>query len=61
MKIRTNHEFPPIPDRRWDWSAIDEETYDPEGCNIIGRGPTEQAAITDLLELTDRGAPNEAR
>ena len=27
MKIRTTFVYPPIPDRRFDWSAIDEDTY----------------------------------
>lgn len=56
MRIRTTYEFPPIPDRSMDWSAIDDETYDGEGCPI-GRGPTEQAAIDDLIEqITDDGS-----
>lgn len=54
IRIKTNFEYPPIPDRRFDWSAIDDETYDGEGCPI-GRGPTEQDAINDLLEqIEDR-------
>lgn len=32
-----------------DWSAVDDSTYDGEGCEI-GRGATEQEAIADLLE-----------
>jgi hypothetical protein len=48
MKIRTEYVFPPIPDRRWDWSAVDDDTYE-SGCPI-GTGPTEKAAIADLLE-----------
>ena len=46
MKIRTEHVFPPIPIRDWDWAAWDDDTYDGEGC--IGRGATEQEAIEDL-------------
>jgi hypothetical protein len=49
MEIRTHYEFPPIPDRRFDWSAIDRDTYDGEGCPI-GWGRTEAEAIADLLE-----------
>lgn len=54
MRIRTDHVFPPIPDRSCDWSAIDEDTYDgaPDThppCPI-GRGATEAEAIADLLE-----------
>ena len=46
--IRTEHVYPPIPVRQWDWSAIDHRTYD-EGAPI-GWGPTKQAAIDDLIE-----------
>jgi hypothetical protein len=49
VKIKTHFVYPPIPDRRFDWSAVDDEIYDGEGC-AIGYGPTEQAAIADLLE-----------
>jgi hypothetical protein len=49
MKIRTEHVYPPIPDRSMDWSAVDDDTYDGPG-SPIGRGPTEEAAITDLME-----------
>lgn len=31
-----------------DWSAIDDDTYDGEGCEI-GRGHTEREAIDDLM------------
>ena len=52
--IRTDYVFPPIPDRRFDWSAIDDETYDGEGCPI-GYGRTEQEAIEDLLDQLTEG------
>ena len=42
--IQTNHVYPPIPDRRWDWIAY----RDPE--RRSGSGPTEAAAIGDLLQ-----------
>jgi hypothetical protein len=56
MKIVTSHDYPPIPDRSMDWSAIDEDTYDgaPDSgplAHLIGRGPTEEAAIEDLRAL----------
>jgi hypothetical protein len=51
MKIRTYHVYPPIPIRDFDWSAVDDDTYDGEGCPI-GYGRTEQEAIADLLELS---------
>lgn len=54
MKIRTLFVFPPIPDRRFDWTAVDEDTYDgaedSATRNQIGHGPTELDAISDLLE-----------
>ena len=48
MKIRTTYVFPPIPLRQFDWSAVDDDTYDGEGCPI-GYGATEQEAIADLM------------
>ena len=56
MRIRTEFVYPPIPDRRCDWSAVDDSTYDGPGC-AIGYGPTEAEAIADLLEqLEEREA-----
>lgn len=46
-KIVTNYDYPPIPVREFDWSAV-REGYDMD--DLIGRGPTEAAAIADLLE-----------
>ena len=53
MKIRTMYDPPPIPLRQFDWSAIDEDTYDgaPDGGGRIGYGRTEQEAIDELMEL----------
>jgi hypothetical protein len=54
MKIVTSYDFPPIPCRDADWSAIDADAYDgahdshPRN-RVIGRGATEAAAIADLL------------
>jgi hypothetical protein len=48
MKIKTEYVFPPIPIRQYDWSAIDDDTYDYD--QPVGRGPTEKSAIADLLE-----------
>lgn len=48
MKIRTSYVYPPIPIRDFDWSAVDDDTYDGEGCPI-GFGRTEEDAIADLL------------
>lgn len=52
-RIKTSHEYPPIPDRQFDWLAYREG--DEEGAQ--GYGPTEQLAIDALLlaenELAD--------
>lgn len=48
LKIRTEHVYPPIPVREWDWSAVDDSTYEPGG--PIGWGRTEQAAIENLID-----------
>ena len=57
MKIRTEHVFPPIPMRQFDWMAYDDDTYC--GCGecrcLTGHGSTEQEAIADLMEqMEDR-------
>lgn len=52
MRIVTEFVYPPIPDRRFDWSAVDDETYAGPGCPI-GRGATEAEAIADLMEQLD--------
>lgn len=44
--IRTEFIYPPIPDRRFDWSAT-FDGYEPP--DPIGYGPTEFAALVDLL------------
>lgn len=54
-RIRTTFEYPPIPIRSCDWSAVDDNTYDgaPDSgppANLVGRGATEAEAIADLLE-----------
>lgn len=49
MKISTSHDYPPIPLRDFDWSAVDDATYDGEGCQI-GHGRAEAEAIADLME-----------
>lgn len=60
MKIRTNFDYPPIPVRDFDWSAIDEDTYDgaeDSGTrNQIGRGRTEAEAIADLMAILEEDA-----
>lgn len=55
-KIHTEFVYPPIPDRSFDWSATFEGydgapiDYDTPSRDLIGRGPTELAAIADLLQ-----------
>ena len=53
MTVRTNFDYPPIPDRRMDWSAcIDGQ----EESGVYGRGRTEISAVVDLaVQFTERG------
>jgi hypothetical protein len=44
-KIITTHDWPPIPIRNYDWSAVRE---DYNAGDLIGYGSTEQEAIDDL-------------
>jgi hypothetical protein len=46
-KIVTSFDYPPIPTRDCDWSAV-LDGYD--AGDPIGRGPTETAAVADLLQ-----------
>ena len=56
MKVKAEFIYPPIPDRRFDWSAVDDETYEPGG--PIGWGRTKGEAILDLFNcLQDRESP----
>lgn len=67
MNIQTSHDRPPIPTRDCDWSAIDQDSYDGAddahpSCQIIGRGPTEIAAINNLVEqLVEQAETAQAR
>lgn len=53
-KVRTTYEYPPIPVRSMDWSAIYDDTCDGTedsgNRGHIGRGATEAEAIADLVE-----------
>ncbi len=55
MKVKTAYWAKPIPDRHFDWSAIDEDTYDgAEDSGVrgqVGYGETEDEAIEDLLQI----------
>jgi hypothetical protein len=54
MKIITNFDYPPIPVRCCDWSAV---TDNYEGGDPIGRGETEQEAIAELIvQLDEQGS-----
>ncbi len=45
MKIVTHYDPPPIPLRQFDWSAVDDDTYDGPPCPV-GHG----AALADLMQ-----------
>ena len=55
VKIHTNHDYPPIPVRSMDWSAVIDDydcDCDQDGffsTSPIGHGATEQEAIADLM------------
>ena len=61
MKIETNYDFPPIPVRNMDWSAIDSDSYDgAEDSNCPhGHGATKQEAVNDLLQQVYDGCAND--
>jgi hypothetical protein len=55
VRIRITYDPPPIPDRSHDWRAVDDDTYDGEGCPI-GYGRTPGQAVDDLVWwLDERG------
>ena len=60
MKIIATYAPPPIPDRNFDWSAIDDDTYDgaedSRTRNQIGYGRTEDEARADLLAQLEDAA-----
>lgn len=47
IKIVTNYWAKPIPDRQFDWSAMEDGGNE----NMCGWGPTEKDAINDLRRL----------
>jgi hypothetical protein len=55
MKIATDYWLKPIPCRRFDWSAVDDDSYDGEGCPV-GYGETEAEAVADLMEQIEERA-----
>jgi hypothetical protein len=46
--ITVSYSPKPIPDFRWDWSAIEPSSYE-AGCPM-GHGATAEAALIDLLD-----------
>jgi len=53
-RIKTSYDYPPIPCRKIDWSAWDDDLG--ADTSPIGRGETEQDAIADLLEQIEENA-----
>lgn len=53
VKLETSHARPPIPNRKYDWSAV---TSDYEPGHPIGNGASEDAAIADLIEQLEERA-----
>lgn len=57
MKITTDYWAKPIPLRKFDWSATDDDTYDgaPDSANRnqVGYGATEAEAIADLKGILE--------
>ena len=56
IKIHTNFEFPPVPWRHDDWSAVTDDYDGAEDSGNryqIGRGRTEEEAIKDLLAILE--------
>lgn len=49
MNIVTHYDPTPIPDRRFDWVAYDDDTYDGMPGRPIGYGATRQQAIENFL------------
>jgi hypothetical protein len=57
MKIVTRYDPTPGPDRQFDWTALDDDTYDgaedSKTRNEIGYGATEEEARADFLRLME--------
>jgi hypothetical protein len=55
VSIKTYYNPPPIPQRDYDWAAIDDSTYGGEPSDPVGFGKTKEEAIRDLLDqITER-------
>lgn len=56
MKLRTDYWQKPIPSRSFDWTCVDDDTYDgaPDAgarAHITGYGATETEAIADWRQV----------
>jgi hypothetical protein len=60
VKIVTKYAPPPIGSRAFDWSALDDDTYDGEG-SPVGFGATEEEAIADLKGQLEELRPEATR
>jgi hypothetical protein len=59
LLIVTNYDYPPIPIRNMDWSAV-TDNYEPG--EPIGHGPTEADAVMDLfIQIAEREDDDEER
>ncbi len=53
-QIRTWHEYPPIPDRNFDYgAAFEDDEPDDDGHMLVGWGSTPEEAIADLIASCD--------
>jgi len=49
IEVKTQHIFPPIPSRNWDWCAYDDNRPD----RVVGWGRTEKEAIADFFLIIE--------
>lgn len=56
--IRTEHVYPPVPSRKYDWRAT-FDGYDPG--DAMGAGATEAEAVANLLIESDYEGPVEIK
>ncbi len=54
MKITTSHQYPPIPERCFDWLAVIEHMNED---SPQGWGKTEEIAIADLKSQIEENEP----
>ena len=56
-EVVLSFDYPPIPVRDFDWSAVDWNTYDGAedsgNRHQVGRGRTAEAALVDLLDILE--------